>query len=120
VKFGEDNSFTCHCINDQQCHRESGECGEGCAIGWSGATCQKQNVALGKPSSQVETNGAGTSDLAVDGDNTTNISNKCSDTSSDNSTRWWRVDLLEEYPIKHITIYYRNEREHQVISRNYI
>ncbi|ESO93187.1 hypothetical protein LOTGIDRAFT_175586 [Lottia gigantea] len=109
VKFGEDNSYTCHCINDEQCHRGSGICGGGCARGWSGPTCQKQNVALGKPSSQVETNGNRTSDLAVDGDRTTNIPAKCSDTSSGDSTRWWRVDLLEEYPIKHITIYYQNK-----------
>ncbi|ESO86876.1 hypothetical protein LOTGIDRAFT_175985, partial [Lottia gigantea] len=46
VKFGVDNSYTCHCINDEQCDKETGECGGGCAAGWSGPTCQKPSWSL--------------------------------------------------------------------------
>ncbi|ESO90347.1 hypothetical protein LOTGIDRAFT_164268 [Lottia gigantea] len=116
ARFGPDNSYTCHCLNDETCHKDSGFCGGGCATGWSDTSCQRrnpfklalnfffpfsqENVALGKPSDKVGTNRA----RIETSDRTANEPDKCSSSSNAITGKWWGIDLLEEYPIKHIII----------------
>lgn len=38
--FGPDCTFKCHCANNTQCDVNTGECPNGCAIGYIGAGCQ--------------------------------------------------------------------------------
>ncbi|ESO82253.1 hypothetical protein LOTGIDRAFT_170165 [Lottia gigantea] len=98
VKFGPDGRYTCHCLNDEPCNKYSGFCNGGCANGWSGASCQKQNVALNKSPSQVETNRT----KRESGDRTTNKPDKCYNYNK--TGKWLGIDLEEGYPIKHIII----------------
>ncbi|XP_060578987.1 uncharacterized protein LOC132735965 [Ruditapes philippinarum] len=59
--FGERCDFMCHCKNNEQCGRTSGECSSGCAKGWFGPGCQYRDLAAAGKFSQ------GSVHLATDG-----------------------------------------------------
>ncbi|ESO97539.1 hypothetical protein LOTGIDRAFT_152632 [Lottia gigantea] len=93
-----------------------GSCSTGvCEIGWSGPNCQKENVALNKSASQSSYFFFYyPSEYAVDG-NTSHLryigngsgQSKCIFTNTGVDFAWWTVDLREEYPIRDVKIYYR-------------
>jgi len=65
------------------------------------------NVALGKPTSQVNTAFGGNSARAVDGNTNGNWGgNSVSHTGNSNSP-WWEVDLQDSYPISQINLFSR-------------
>ncbi|ESO97136.1 hypothetical protein LOTGIDRAFT_176533, partial [Lottia gigantea] len=104
-QFGYLELFTCHCTNDNDCNSDGSCQSNGCARGWYGSTCQKQNVALGKPASQVSQYDKFGPELAVDGDRSQNYY-RCTNTGYNNNS-WWSVNLIDTYPIRQIHILYR-------------
>ncbi|XP_055956218.1 protein draper-like [Patella vulgata] len=105
--FGYNNSLTCNC--EESC-QDSGICSTGgCKQGWSGPTCQKENVALHKPANQSSYyKSYWPSSRGVDGDINTFIDMMAS------KQGWWLVDLLQNYPITDITLYHRNKLLHRL------
>ncbi|XP_055956570.1 receptor-type tyrosine-protein phosphatase T isoform X2 [Patella vulgata] len=101
-QFGYNNSLTCNCNNEESC-QDSGICSTGvCKQGWSGPTCQKENVALHKPSKQSSYfRSDWPSSRGVDGNINTFIDMNSS------KQGWWFVNLLQNYPITDITLYNR-------------
>ncbi|ESO87364.1 hypothetical protein LOTGIDRAFT_175960, partial [Lottia gigantea] len=104
-QFGYLELFTCHCTNDNDCNTDGSCQSNGCATGWYGSTCQKQNVALGKPASQVSQYDVLGPELAVDGDRSQDIF-RCMNTGYNNNS-WWSVNLIDTYSIRQIHILYR-------------
>ncbi|ESO89384.1 hypothetical protein LOTGIDRAFT_154494 [Lottia gigantea] len=52
-KFGFNNSYTCHCKNDEKCDIVTGRCDNGCLKGWGGPSCQ-QVIEIGRSSSLTD------------------------------------------------------------------
>ncbi|KAK7461195.1 hypothetical protein BaRGS_00038754 [Batillaria attramentaria] len=69
------------------------------------------NVALNKPARQSSTCCGGTASRAVDGHADPNYSNMHCTATSDpgNPGPWWRVDLLESYEVRAVTITNRRD-----------
>ncbi|XP_052776233.1 multiple epidermal growth factor-like domains protein 6 isoform X2 [Mya arenaria] len=95
-KFGDDCMYTCHCHGDTRCDITSGACLLGCALDWSGPSCQRENVAFGRPTRQKE--GQSEASLAVDGDPGT-----CSSTRED-VPGWWSVTLDSAVNVSRVAI----------------
>ncbi|KAK3590714.1 hypothetical protein CHS0354_012288 [Potamilus streckersoni] len=90
--FGPNCAHLCNCRAGSTC-KVTGQCKEGCKIGWSGPLCQKENVAYNKPAYQKSDN-LTSAELAVDDDIST-----CAVTLT-GMPGWWSVDLGQIYMIK--------------------
>ncbi|BFY99750.1 hypothetical protein BsWGS_02790 [Bradybaena similaris] len=101
-KFGRQCRLTCHCKDDVDCNDTSGTCPGPCAEGWSGPSCQRQNVVLGM-STDMKTSDWSKGARAVDGDVRTCV------TSTSNRTGWWRVDLLVQKTLFFMEILFANQ-----------
>ncbi|XP_041347309.1 uncharacterized protein LOC121367260 [Gigantopelta aegis] len=101
-RYGLDCSYTCHCTSG--CNDVTG-CSGNCTKGWSGPTCNMNNLALNKPASQSSHyNGDSTPPSnGVDGDYTSQI---FTDIHQDN---WWEVDLEKAYYIHNVTVHFRRD-----------
>ncbi|KAK3606325.1 hypothetical protein CHS0354_041959 [Potamilus streckersoni] len=100
TSFGPECMYICHCMDDIQCDRETGECPNGCAAGWTGPLCQYGDVAYKKGVTQKTTRPVSNSGVkgSVDGD-----INTCSQTIWGND-QWWRADLGAIYSISGLII----------------
>ncbi|XP_048255982.1 uncharacterized protein LOC124153060 isoform X4 [Haliotis rufescens] len=48
VYFGTSQNYACHCKNNNECNRDTGDCGRSsCEHGWMGPSCQYVNLAAG-------------------------------------------------------------------------
>ncbi|XP_041347216.1 uncharacterized protein LOC121367133 [Gigantopelta aegis] len=105
-RYGVDCSYTCHCTSG--CDDVTG-CSGNCKKGWSGPTCNMNNLALNKPASQSSHyNGDETpSSNGVDGDYTETTSCILTDVYQNNS--WWEVDLGEPHYIHEVTVHFRTD-----------
>ncbi|XP_064605939.1 multiple epidermal growth factor-like domains protein 6 [Liolophura sinensis] len=113
-KFGDECQFECHCSNGV-CEQKSGHCPKGCALGWSGPSCQKQNIALKRRATQSSTFCEPTgrcfnASYSVDGsrDQWLYAGSGCSHTQS-SSYNEWRVSWSEEHYITNLVIYNRKD-----------
>ncbi|XP_064617212.1 multiple epidermal growth factor-like domains protein 10 [Liolophura sinensis] len=107
--YGPDCKYDCHCDTSVTCDPQNG-CVGNCAAGWDGPTCQRRNVALGKPTSQSSNFNGHTSELAVDGTlGHSYADTPCTHTRRTPSPASWRVTLGAVYWINNFTIYNRKE-----------
>lgn len=95
IKYGCDNGFELFGEEYREC--QGGKWSDQvphCAV----------NVALHKPASSSSEVGEAKAGKAVDGRKTTvHEGNKCTETKSEKSP-WWTVDLLQNYPVKHVRL----------------
>ncbi|XP_046571742.1 receptor-type tyrosine-protein phosphatase alpha-like [Haliotis rubra] len=104
--YGYNCGYTCNCDQDK-CNPTSGCSPPVCFPGWSGSTCQKHNVARGKPtSSSGDLNFP--SSQATDGNTAAHKYDVCIDTKV-SKPNWWRVDLNDTVLIREVTIYFRTD-----------
>ncbi|XP_046571696.1 multiple epidermal growth factor-like domains protein 10 isoform X1 [Haliotis rubra] len=102
-RYGNICSYYCHCPDN--CNPTSGCHPASCSRGWSGRTCQKENVALNKITSSSSVHYS--SSNAVNGDET-----RCFHSAYNNNTitsAWWRVDLGEGTMVHDVIIYFRTD-----------
>ncbi|XP_041374104.1 protein draper-like [Gigantopelta aegis] len=106
--YGVECGYTCHC-NLSRCDEVTGCIGNTCNRPWFGPRCRTENVAMFKTaylnsySTGILTN---SSQLAVDGNNKTDMSNQCIPTDRDNFT-WWKVDFGRNVFVHKLAIFYR-------------
>ncbi|XP_067678553.1 uncharacterized protein [Haliotis asinina] len=103
--YGYNCGYTCNC-DLAKCDPTFG-CSSDCFPGWSGPTCQKHNVARGKPTSSSG-DGDYPSSLATDGITAAISYTVCIETKGSNPN-WWRVDLSDTVLIRDVTIYFRTD-----------
>ncbi|XP_035825887.1 multiple epidermal growth factor-like domains protein 10 [Aplysia californica] len=101
-RFGRNCRLTCQCQDNTDCDDVTGSCPRGCREGWSGPSCQRENVVLGMPT-DMKTSDWSKGARAVDGDLGTCV------TSSSNRTGWWRVDMLASRPVFFMEIFFANQ-----------
>ncbi|XP_067679838.1 multiple epidermal growth factor-like domains protein 11 isoform X2 [Haliotis asinina] len=103
--YGYNCDYTCNCEHTQ-CDPTSGCSLSNCFPGWSGPTCQKHNVARGKPTSS--SGDVFPSSRATDGNIAAINWAVCIQTNYSNPS-WWRVDLSDTVLIRDVTIYFRTD-----------
>lgn len=122
-KFGVQCQHECHCEDMTTCNNITGKCGTGCAQGWDGPTCQRQNIALHRPTRQSTTAFHGDSGQAVDGHTCPfyDISeNKFSCTHTKVVSKivpYWMVDLEGLPEIYYMKIFNRDDLEQKFSYR---
>ncbi|XP_078330365.1 uncharacterized protein LOC111113866 [Crassostrea virginica] len=96
------------CGDPGRCDIMTGHCNGGCQIGWTGAMCETENLALHQPAWQSDTWWSYTADLAVDGRYTDLAwdGGQCAASGPGQTTAEWRVDLGAARSIHHIVIQY--------------
>ncbi|XP_041347307.1 multiple epidermal growth factor-like domains protein 11 isoform X3 [Gigantopelta aegis] len=102
-RYGLDCSYTCHCTSG--CDDVTG-CSGNCKKGWSGPTCNMNNLALNKPAFQSSHYEGDTSPPSngVDGHHTQVTSCILTDLFQNNS--WWEVDLGKPHYIHNVTVHF--------------
>ncbi|XP_067679852.1 scavenger receptor class F member 1-like [Haliotis asinina] len=103
--YGYNCGYTCNC-DHTKCDPSSGCNSSDCFPGWSGPTCQKHNVARGKPTSS--SGDVFLSSRATDGNTAANGYGVCIQTNYSNPN-WWRVDLNDTVLIRDVIIYFRTD-----------
>ncbi|XP_071117598.1 multiple epidermal growth factor-like domains protein 10 isoform X1 [Haliotis cracherodii] len=106
-KYGNRCSYQCHCplVN---CNPTSGCEPAYCSEGWSGPTCQKENIAFKKTTSSSSVHFP--SSNAVNGDTGGGDEQTCFHSVYDDASityAWWRVDLGNETLVRGVVIYFR-------------
>ncbi|ESP04078.1 hypothetical protein LOTGIDRAFT_156689 [Lottia gigantea] len=109
-KFGFNNSYTCHCKNDEKCDIVTGRCDNGCLKGWGGPSCQQGNVALGSEEvsqSDILIDSYGPKQ-AVDGytDTAWTFNHPCIHTSF-SPWAWWVIDLQRTFSLRFLKIFHQ-------------
>ncbi|XP_046554709.1 multiple epidermal growth factor-like domains protein 10 [Haliotis rubra] len=109
-KYGNNCAYTCNC-HHTVCYSTVGCLPQTCNPGWSGRTCQKNNVALRKP--------AAASSIYFQPSNAVNgVKTGYSDTTTCMHTQfhdaairaaWWIVDLGQTTSIHYVSIYFRKD-----------
>ncbi|XP_076441185.1 uncharacterized protein LOC143280430 [Babylonia areolata] len=95
--YGYNCRHHCHCAVRSECDVMP-RCHSGCADGWSGPTCQSQNIAFGMPT-KIRSRDLNVSSLsAVDGKGSTCV------TSDPDNPGWLRVDLQRTVSVYHLTL----------------
>ncbi|XP_067679825.1 receptor-type tyrosine-protein phosphatase alpha-like isoform X2 [Haliotis asinina] len=108
-KYGYGCRYQCHCPLDN-CNSTSGCQSASCSRGWSGPTCQKENVAFNKTTSSSSAHFQPSN--AVNGDKRGNDVNRCFHSAfNDNSITfaWWRVDLGNITLVHDVIIHFRTD-----------
>ncbi|XP_067678542.1 multiple epidermal growth factor-like domains protein 10 [Haliotis asinina] len=106
-RYGYNCSYQCHCPHDY-CNATSGCQPASCSRGWSGPTCQKENVALNKVTSSSSIYYLPSN--AVNGDTSGDDETRCFHSAFEDSnitSAWWRVDLGNTTLIHDVIIYFR-------------
>lgn len=96
--FGRKCRYSCHCSYSSNCDVISGECSRGCSTGWSGPSCQRENIAYKRPCKQKEGQASQNASLAVDDETDT-----CSATKAD-VPGWWTLTLDDVKLIESFTL----------------
>ncbi|GFO23041.1 multiple epidermal growth factor-like domains protein 6 [Plakobranchus ocellatus] len=52
--FGNNCEFQCHCANNTECDRITGDCSNGCEPQWFGPACQYENLSRTRIFSRIE------------------------------------------------------------------
>ncbi|XP_048256535.1 uncharacterized protein LOC124125702 isoform X3 [Haliotis rufescens] len=107
-KYGYMCSYQCHCPPDK-CHTTFGCQSANCFLGWSGPTCEKENIAFNKSTTSSDGYPYPSSN-AVDGDTKRNDDTKCILSAYNDASitsAWWRVDLGQKTLIHDVIIYFR-------------
>ncbi|XP_041374128.1 multiple epidermal growth factor-like domains protein 10 [Gigantopelta aegis] len=108
--YGLDCSYTCHC-DALNCDDVTG-CSGNCNEGWSGPNCTRENVALGKATTQssYQPNTWANSSLAVDGNLTEGFSGRyCILTGFTDASTWWQLDLGRKYYTHKLAVHFRTD-----------
>ncbi|XP_046560691.1 multiple epidermal growth factor-like domains protein 11, partial [Haliotis rubra] len=110
-RYGYRCSYQCHCPQ-VYCNPTSGCQPASCSRGWSGPTCQKENIALNKNTSASSV--FQPSSNAVDGDTRgIYLGRSCFHSAYNRPTitsAWWRVDLGQKTLMHDVIIYFRTDR----------
>ncbi|XP_067678531.1 uncharacterized protein [Haliotis asinina] len=109
-EYGYSCSYQCHCPQ-VYCNATSGCQPADCSRGWSGPSCQKENIALNRTTSASSIYMA--SSRAVDGGKGGILSGGSCFHSAYTDFRitsaWWRVDLGQETLVHDVSIYFRTD-----------
>ncbi|XP_048256541.1 receptor-type tyrosine-protein phosphatase alpha-like isoform X11 [Haliotis rufescens] len=114
-KYGYRCSYQCYCplVN---CNSTSGCEPANCSDGWSGPTCQKENLAFNMTTSSSSVHFP--SSNAVNGDIKGGDEHRCFHSVYDDAnitSAWWRVDLGNETLVRDVVIYFRTN---YIVRRN--
>ncbi|KAL4236973.1 hypothetical protein ACF0H5_005357 [Mactra antiquata] len=105
-KFGIDCIHTCHCLDGADCNDTSGQCVAECAPGWDGPSCQRENIAYGRSTSQKE----GT--LSQNSSNAVDDSIRTCSASKSNVPGWWSVTLDYVTTVRSVVV--RTDSSHTI------
>ncbi|XP_067678434.1 multiple epidermal growth factor-like domains protein 10 [Haliotis asinina] len=113
--YGYNCSYQCHC---PQVSCDATSCCQPtiCSRGWSGPTCQQQNVAFHRTTSASSVYMA--SSRAVDGDTRGNLYDgscfhSAAYTDPNITSAWWRVDLEQHTLVHDVIIYFRTDYQYR-------
>ncbi|XP_053400147.1 multiple epidermal growth factor-like domains protein 10 isoform X2 [Mercenaria mercenaria] len=104
-RFGTDCRYACHCMNNEQCDKNTGNCDSGCDFEWVGPGCQYKNIAFVQTSRHMDNKQP---PAFADGANDHNLST-CSFTDTPDSAQrrtvapWWTVWLPFYAPVRQLT-----------------
>ncbi|XP_036361483.1 uncharacterized protein LOC115214877 isoform X1 [Octopus sinensis] len=115
--FGPRCQYICHCEDVTTCNSTTGECDSGCADGWDGHVCQRQNIALKRIVKQSSTAYGGVAEKAVDGFTCTYYDERkkeysCSHTNDNpKQAPFWMVYLDEPTTLHYMQIFNRVDND---------